>query len=69
LADAGLLGIEHVSIAPGITVVTPLNFESYPYSHSLDRADLLGRAGAVIYRFVRTSATERGGAHSSPASC
>jgi hypothetical protein len=30
-----LLGIEHVEIRPGITVVTPLDFTSYPYSHSL----------------------------------
>jgi hypothetical protein len=30
-----LLGIEAVEVAPGITVVTPLNFVRYPYSHSL----------------------------------
>src|SRR3977135_108480 len=30
-----LLGIEHVEIRPGITTVTPLDFVSYPYSHSL----------------------------------
>ena len=28
-------GIEQVRIEPGITVATPLNFVSYPYSHSL----------------------------------
>src|SRR5215470_10084373 len=28
-------GIETVRIAPGITAVTPLDFISYPYSHSL----------------------------------
>ena len=28
-------GIEVVRIAPGITVMTPLDFVSYPYSHSL----------------------------------
>ena len=28
-------GLETVRIAPGITVVTPLDFVSYPYSHSL----------------------------------
>src|SRR5258706_12032508 len=28
-------GIEQVAIEPGITKVTPLNFISYPYSHSL----------------------------------
>jgi hypothetical protein len=30
-----LLGIESVRIAPGITAMTPLDFISYPYSHSL----------------------------------
>lgn len=30
-----LLGIETLSVKPGITVMTPLDFSSYPYSHSL----------------------------------
>src|SRR5258705_1495114 len=30
-----LLGIEHFRIVPGITKMTPLDFESYPISHSL----------------------------------
>jgi len=30
-----LVGLEHVAIAPGITVVTPLDFVHYPISHSL----------------------------------
>jgi len=30
-----LLGIEHVSIVPGATVVTPLVFDHFPISHSL----------------------------------
>lgn len=30
-----LLGVEHVRIIPGTTVVTPLVFDYYPYSHSL----------------------------------
>jgi hypothetical protein len=30
-----LLGVEHAEIRPGVTVVTPLDFVSYPYSHSL----------------------------------
>jgi hypothetical protein len=30
-----LLGIEQVRIVPGVTTVTPLDFVSYPYSHSL----------------------------------
>lgn len=30
-----LVGVERVRIAPGITKVTPLDFEAYPFSHSL----------------------------------
>ncbi|MBT4609083.1 MAG: hypothetical protein HOC05_03510, partial [Gemmatimonadetes bacterium] len=30
-----LLGIESFEIEPGITVLTPLDFTYYPYSHSL----------------------------------
>ena len=30
-----LLNLEHVAIVPGITEMTPLDFESYPYTHSL----------------------------------
>lgn len=30
-----LLGIETVQVQPGITAMTPLNFVSYPWSHSL----------------------------------
>lgn len=30
-----LLGVEHVRIVPGATVVTPLVFDHYPVSHSL----------------------------------
>jgi hypothetical protein len=30
-----LLGVERVAIAPGITLVTPLDFQHYPVSHSL----------------------------------
>lgn len=30
-----LLGVEHVRITPGITIVTPLDLYDYPFSHSL----------------------------------
>jgi hypothetical protein len=40
-----LLGIERVRIAPGITTVTPLDFEYYPISHSL--VAVLGWAALV----------------------
>jgi hypothetical protein len=36
------LGVEHVRIAPGITAATPLEFISYPYSHSLLMLALFG---------------------------
>lgn len=36
------LGIEQVRIAPGITASTPLEFISYPYSHSLLTLTLFG---------------------------
>jgi hypothetical protein len=39
-----LAGIERVEIDPGNTVFTPLNFVSYPYSHSL--------AGAVVWSIL-----------------
>jgi len=48
-----LLGVERVIVAPGATVVTPLDFVSYPLSHSL-LADI-GWACLFsgIYRLVR----------------
>ncbi len=30
-----LAGVEHATLAPGATVVTPMRFDSYPWSHSL----------------------------------
>lgn len=44
------LGIEHVAIEPGITRVTPLNFISYPYSHSLLFLLIWGVALGVVYQ-------------------
>ena len=35
------LGLERVEILPGATVMTPLDFISYPYSHSLDRKSVV----------------------------
>jgi hypothetical protein len=43
-----LLGIEAVAIVPGVTVVTPLDFVHYPYSHSL----LMLVAWGVLFAFV-----------------
>lgn len=48
-----VLGIEHVEIDPGNTLMTPLNFISYPYSHSF--VALIGWAAlfALAYRTIR----------------
>jgi membrane-bound metal-dependent hydrolase YbcI (DUF457 family) len=43
------LGLEQVAIEPGNTVVTPLNFISYPYSHSLVCLLAWGVGLALIY--------------------
>ena len=47
-----LLGIEQVAIAPGITRFTPLDFEHYPWSHSLLMAAVwsLAFAGVIFLR-------------------
>jgi hypothetical protein len=44
------VGVEQVRIEPGITVATPLNFISYPYSHSLVMLILWGILFAWISR-------------------
>ena len=43
-----LLGVETVRIAPGDTAVSPLEFVSYPYSHSLLSAVALGAVFALV---------------------
>ncbi|MDE3213555.1 MAG: hypothetical protein KGM98_10005 [Bacteroidota bacterium] len=48
-----LLGWEHVSIQPGITKMTPLNFTDYPYSHSLLFACLWGLVIGGIYYLIK----------------
>src|SRR5512139_3691369 len=48
-----LLGIERVRIAPGITTVTPLDFEHYPWSHSLFAVSVWGVLFATVYLFIR----------------
>ena len=46
------LGLEEVRIAPGITAFTPLDFVSYPYSHSLVMLVVWGLVFGAIYRMV-----------------
>ena len=48
-----LRGIEHVRVAPGITAVTPLDFISYPWSHSLLMAAVWALLFSGIYVLLR----------------
>jgi hypothetical protein len=47
------LGLERVEIDPGNTLVTPLNFVSYPYSHSLVMLLVWAAVFALLYRAMR----------------
>jgi len=44
-----LLGIESFEIEPGNTILTPLNFTYYPYSHSLLMSVFWAALFAIIY--------------------
>lgn len=44
-----LMGIETVSVQEGITALTPLDFTSYPYSHSLMMSIVWGALFGLIY--------------------
>lgn len=48
-----LLGIERVRIDPGATRVTPLDFERYPFSHSLAGVVIWALGFAVVYQLLR----------------
>jgi hypothetical protein len=48
-----LTGVEHVNIAPGNTAFTPLDFVSYPYSHSLLASVGWGVLFGALYFVVR----------------
>jgi len=50
-----MTGVEHVSIAPGDTAVTPLRFDSYPISHSLLTVAVWGVLLALAWRARRGS--------------
>jgi len=47
-----LLGIERVSIEPGNTAMTPLNFLHYPFSHSLFALLLWSALFAILYQVL-----------------
>lgn len=51
-----LLGVEHVSVAPGDTAFTPLSFDSYPVSHSLVATLAWALAGGVLWWLLRRDA-------------
>src|SRR6478735_5319672 len=48
-----MLGIEHVEVDPGNTLMTPLNFVSYPYSHSFVMLVVWSALFALAYRTIR----------------
>jgi membrane-bound metal-dependent hydrolase YbcI (DUF457 family) len=48
-----LMGTESVRIAPGITAVTPLDFVSYPWSHSLAMAVVWALLFSGLYALIR----------------
>ena len=52
-----LLGVEKVEVEPGITVMTPLNFLHYPYSHSLVALILWSGLFAGLYSLLRRAGT------------
>ena len=49
------LGWERARVAPGITVVTPLDFQYYPWSHSLAMAVVWAALFGLAYRALRGS--------------
>lgn len=51
-----LFGLERVRIAPGITLVTPLDFEHYPISHSLAAVVGWSLAFGLLYYALRGGA-------------
>jgi hypothetical protein len=48
-----LLGVEQVEVRPGVTKVAPLDFVSYPYSHSLLALCVWGVVFGVVYLALR----------------
>jgi membrane-bound metal-dependent hydrolase YbcI (DUF457 family) len=54
-----LLGWEHVKVSPGATAFTPLDFVSYPWSHSLHMtlfwSGLVGMVFRAITRDTRSA--------------
>src|SRR5215813_10061309 len=57
-----LTGVERVAIEPGNTAFTPLNFISYPYSHSLAAAIVWSIVLAVLCFAIGGTRSKRGSA-------
>jgi hypothetical protein len=53
-------GIERVSVQPGLTVVTPLDFVYYPFSHSLVAATAWALVFGAAYMGLRKSTVRTG---------
>ena len=62
-----LLGVERVTVEPGNTVVTPLNFQHYPYTHSL--VAVLGWACLASGLYWTLTRYRGGGDHHRPGRC
>jgi hypothetical protein len=52
-----MAGIEHVLIDPGNTTFTPLDFVSYPYSHSLALLAVWGAVFGLVYAIATGNRT------------
>jgi len=48
-----LAGVERVAVAPGATAFTPLDFQYYPFSHSLLMSVIWGAAFGGVYFLAR----------------
>ena len=55
-----IAGIERVGVQPGLTVVTPLDFIYYPFSHSLLAAAAWAVAFGAAYMGLRRATTQTG---------
>lgn len=54
-----LVGVERVSIVPGITAVNPLDFTYYPYSHSLTASLLWAGLFFVVLKIIPSKSGSR----------
>lgn len=52
-----LLGVEKFTIEPGVTVLTPLDFQHYPFSHSLLALLVWAVIFALLYKALRRAGT------------